>query len=433
MQDLSRRGFLGRTIAAAAVPVLSLAPRSRPQAPLGRATALPGGPGERWVERARAEIPAATNYGYFQTAGIGPSPTPVLDVVSAVLHRQNRGPAAPEVASVISPIEPDLRAHLARAFGARENEVALTHSTSEGLNIVSWAFNWKEGDEVVVTNQEHPSNVIPWYTLRDRFGVRTRVVDFSAGTDLVGQIRAALNARTRLVSIPHVSRNNGRRVTADESAALADMLRKAGVYYHLDGAQGPGCVPFDFAALGCDAYSTCGHKWLLGPKGTGAFFVREAMLERTLMSWTGAHSHATMDYEGGYTLLPSAARFEFGTRAHADFAGFDAAVSWMEAIGFDRIHGRIDALVEYAIEKARSLRRFGIASPVEAGARSGVFVLRLPEDADAGALYHRLAGEKDILASPVREARDLRIAIHFFNTTDEIDEAFDAIEQFTRG
>lgn len=157
-------------------------------------------------------------------------------------------------------VEPDLRAQLGRVFGAETEEVALTHSTSEGISIVAWSLNWQPGDEVIISNIEHPANVVPWYVLRDRYGIVIREIDLSSGTHLLDEVRARLSARTRMVSISHVSRNNGRTVRTDESAELGRVLRSRGIRYHLDGAQGPGCVITDFRALGCDCYSTCGHK-----------------------------------------------------------------------------------------------------------------------------------------------------------------------------
>ncbi|MDE3260966.1 MAG: aminotransferase class V-fold PLP-dependent enzyme [Acidobacteriota bacterium] len=418
-------GF-GRRQLLAGIPGLALLPL----VPVGRLAAgesraaqdLPD-----WVRTAREEIPAATASPYFQTGGIGPSPTPVIEQLADRLTFQNRSPAATQVAGVMGRIEPDLRAQLARVFGAGEDEVALTHSTSEGISIVAWSLDWRSGDEVVISNTEHPANVIPWYVLRDRFGIVIREIDLSPGTDLVGEVRNQLSERTRMVSLSHVSRNNGRTLRTEDSARLAELLRARGVRYHLDGAQGPGCVATDFAGLGCDCYSTCGHKWLLGPKGTGALFVRRALLDEVQLSWAGAHSHETMDYEGNYTLLPSAARYEFGTRALADFHGFGQAVQWMEDIGFERIVGRIDALVDHGIEAIRKTPGLGVASPEEPADRSGILVVRLPEGCDPTALYRDLGREDGILASPVRGERDFRLSIHFFNTREEISSALEAI------
>ncbi|MDE0650407.1 MAG: aminotransferase class V-fold PLP-dependent enzyme, partial [Gammaproteobacteria bacterium] len=185
-QAIPRRSFLRRSAGALAmapvVPVGRLAwlggragsgtePTTGPESetawrPPGLTT-----PQEAWVARARAEIPASTSSLYFQTGGIGPSPEAVIDHVRERLAFQNESPAAPRIAIDMGRIEPDLRAQLGRVFGAEADEVALTHSTSEGISIVAWSLNWMPGDEVVISNTEHPANVIPWSVLRDRFGI----------------------------------------------------------------------------------------------------------------------------------------------------------------------------------------------------------------------------------------------------------------------
>ena len=397
-----------------------------PLVPVGRLAGAAPGQAEEWVRRARTGIPAAGRSHYFQTGGIGPSPATVVETVKERLDFQNQGPAEPAIGQEMARIEPDLRARLERVFGARPGECALTHSTSEGISIVAWGVDWRRDDEVIISNQEHPANVIPWYVLRDRFGIRIREIDLSPGTDLVAEVEARLGPRTRLVSVSHVSRNNGRCLRTAESAALAELLAARGVLYHLDGAQGPGLVATDFGALGCDAYSFCGHKWLLAPKGTGGLFVRREALERVRLSWAGSHSHETMDYDGGYRLLPTAARYEFGTRALADFAGFARAVAWLQEIGFDRIHRRVGALVAHAVERVRAEGRLGLASPEAEADRSGIVVLRLPDECDPTRLYQSLR-EEGVLGSPVRGPRDFRLSIHFFNTRAEVDGALDAV------
>ncbi|MDE2981495.1 MAG: aminotransferase class V-fold PLP-dependent enzyme [Gemmatimonadota bacterium] len=440
MSTPDRRRFLRQSaLWAAAAPVVPVerlaalhsgasAQAAEPLAPASP-TAASTHPQDAWVARARAEIPAATGSVYFQTGGIGPSPNAVMATVAERLDFQNRGPADPRYATDMATIEPDLRAQLGRVFDAGTDEVALTHSTSEGISIVAWSLNWQPDDEVIISNVEHPANVIPWYVLRDRFGIAIREIDLTAGTSLIDEITAQLSPRTRMVSISHVSRNNGRTIRTDESAELGRLLRARGVRYHLDGAQGPGCVPTDFHSLGCDCYSTCGHKWLLGPKGTGALFVRGDVLGDVQLSWAGSHSHATMDYEGNYTLLPSAARYEFGTRALADFAGFASAVEWMEGIGLTRITNRIQALVGHAIGTVDATDGLSVTSPRARPDRSGVFVLQLPADCDATDLYNDLRENAGILASPVKQPRDFRLSIHFFNTRDEIDGAVAAISE----
>lgn len=407
---LDRRTFIRDTST-----TLGLVPFLAPLRVPGRGGAAPD-----WVEAARRVIPA-TQGRYFQTAGIAPSPEPVIARVQDLLEYQNQGPVHPNVSRVMGELEPTLRAALGRAFGALPEEVALTHSTSEGINIASWALDWSSGDEVVISNQEHPANTIPWYNLATRFGVRVRRADLATGTDVVAEVEGALTPRTRMVSLPHVSRNNGRRLRDEDVHTLADLLRGRGVRFHLDGAQGPGCVPVDFAALGCDYYSGCGHKWLLGPKGTGMFFCRRDVLDQTALTWTGSHSTVSYDQDGGYELIPEARRFEFGTRALADFGGFLAALEWMERVGMDRILARVNALVAYAEERWRS-RGFRVTSPTDAEERSGVFVVELPPGKTGYGAYEELMTREATYVSPVDAPADLRIAIHFFNTEEEIEE-----------
>jgi L-cysteine/cystine lyase len=416
--SIDRRNVLAAALATAATPLLHVGEFARAAGRFGAAS-------QDWVNRARDEIPASAA-PYFQTAGIAPSPRPVIEEVVDKLRFQNEGPVAPAVATPMADTEPRLRRRLGAHFGADADEFALTHSTSEGINIASWAVDWNPGDEVILTNQEHPANLIPWYNLRDRRGLVIRWLDFSTGTNLVAELRSAINSRTRMASLCHVSRNNGRAIAPEEAATAAAMLHRHGALLHLDGAQAPGCIPVDLHALGADYYSSCGHKWLLGPKGTGMFYARQDRLPETRLTWTGSHSHTWMDGAGNYELIPEARRFEFGTRALATFAGFDRALVWFEELGYEPALARIDELVAYAIEATRAAG-LDVSSPTLPEQRSGVFVLQLPAGLTGMQVYQdlQLAG---IYGSPVEAERDFRVAIHFFNTRAEIDELLAAIQ-----
>ena len=159
----TRRDFFARFLLATAVMPVGLIARLSKGSHETR-------PQEDWVARARSQLPVTTESKYFQTGAIGPCPQPVIDEIAERLEFQNRGPADPRYYKPMSEIEPDLRSCLAETFGVGPAGVALTHSTSEGISITAWSLNWAEGDEVIISNQEHPSNIIPWYVLRDRYG-----------------------------------------------------------------------------------------------------------------------------------------------------------------------------------------------------------------------------------------------------------------------
>lgn len=425
-----RRRFLTRSmLAVGGITALTDSTRAAIRQATPKVGPRTGEEWDQWSASLRRQIPASTHSRYFQTAGIGACPDRVIEEVTANLRFQNRSPADAKISATMAEIEPRLRARLARSLGADDDEVALTHSTSEGINIVSWSLPWRSGDEVIVTNQEHPSNIIPWYNLRDRFGVVFKQIELDADGDARQRVLEALSDATRLVSLSHVSRNNGHTITREESAELASELRRRNIRFHLDGAQGPGCVPVSFGELGCDYYSTCGHKWLLGPKGTGALLVRRDVLDDTLLSWTGAHSHDSMDYEGHYTLKPDASRFEFGTRALATFAGFDEALRFWDELGWEAAFERMQSLVSHAVERIDRSAKLELSSPRTLAHRSAIVAVRLPEGIDATALYHRLREDEHVLGSPVRDERDFRLAIHCFNTEDDITEALTAVER----
>ena len=275
-----------------------------------------------WVHTVRSQIPATGQSLYFQHGGIGPSPDPVIGEVKRLLDFQNQGPDDPRYVGALGKAEDSCRSLVAGALGCREEEVALTHNTTEALNIVIWSIGWKEGDEILISNHEHPALRMPSYNLRDRLGVTHRRAPIDVGEDVVDNVLSLLSPRTRLVAMSHVSRRNGRVIPAQR---LAQALKERNVRLLLDGAQGAGNVPVEFNKIGCDYYAFCGHKWLLGPKGTGGLMIRKEILETTPISWTGAHSHLSLDDEGHYEWHPNARRYEFGTRAQAVFGGFAEA------------------------------------------------------------------------------------------------------------
>jgi len=234
--SVDRRTFISVSLLAFGGGVLKF---NLPQAGEKEQRTDPRGPAD-WVEKIRGQIPATKESVYFQTAGNAPSTVGTLEKIKQTLDYQNKGPADPRFGKALEQIEPDLRTHIAQAFGAHPDEVALTHSTTEGINIAIWSIDWKENDEVIISNQEHPANVVPWYNLRDRFGIAIREINLDTGTNLISEVQSKITPNTKMVSLSHVTRNTGRRLRTEESAELASLLRKKRIRYHLDGAQGPG-------------------------------------------------------------------------------------------------------------------------------------------------------------------------------------------------
>jgi len=403
-----RRTFLKATLAG------SLYGLAKPGAALA---AVPAGPAD-WLGAAQAEIAALRETGYFQSAAFGPSPQRVMDRTQALLELQNRCPAHPDTIGQLKEAENACRRLLAETVGAKESEVAMTANTTAGINTVLWSIDWKPGDEIVIGDQEHPALLLPVYNLQRRFGVIMKTSPVARHEAAVAEVLKRLTSRTRLVAISHVSRGSGCVLPA---AALARALRERGIPLLLDGAQGPGNVPVDFHAIGCDYYSLCGHKWLLGPKSTGALLIREDVLAATPVSWTGSGAQASMDEEGHSEWQPDARRFEFSTRFLAGIGGWHTSLQWFAQLGWPRVRERMAQLSAYASEQIPRQPRLELISPADASLRNGIVVLRLPPGHKGTDLYDRLRTNDRILVSPVSQPRDLRVCLHFFNTEAEID------------
>ena len=416
-----RRSFLRATVLAG---LGGLGPTGRKPAS-GAAVEEAGLPD--WVVRARQQIPATRESHYFQTGGIGVSPSPVIERVSELLQVQNRGPADPRFFRILKEAEDSCRPLVAETFGAREEEVGLTHNTTEALNIPIWSIDWKPGDELVISDQEHPALLMPTYNLHRRLGVRYRIAPIDLESDVVENVLRELSPRTRLVAISHVSRRSGLVVPGRD---LAHALHERGVRLLLDGAQAAGNVPVRFHELECDYYSLCGHKWLMGPKGTGAVLIRKNLLATTPVSWTGAHSQTSHDDKGNFEWHPSARRYEFGTRAQAVFGGFAEALRWMRSLGRQNIHDRVAALSRRASRKIQKSGKFGLVSPSDEMSANGVVVLRLPQGHDAQEISAKLARSDHILVSSLPHPRDLRVCLHFFNTWGEFETLMSRLDTY---
>jgi selenocysteine lyase/cysteine desulfurase len=360
---------------------------------------------------------------------MGPTPTNVIERVKHLLDVQERGLANPLYSKLLPQAEDDCRLWIAKTCGAKVEEVALTHNTTEGLDIVLWSLDWKSGDEIVISDQEHPALMMPCYNLQSRFKVSYRRAAIDVGEDVVDNVIKQLTPQTRLVAMSHVSRQTGRVIPARE---LGRALHERGIHLLLDGAQAAGNVPVNFHDIGCDFYSLCSHKWLLGPKGAGAVLIRQNLLDSTPVSFTGAHGQKSYDQEGHFQWQPDGRRYEYGTRSQAVFGGFAEALRWLDGIGWNKIFNRIKEQSFRAAGRIKDSGKFSLVSPQETESQSGIVVLRLPEGSTGPDLYDTLLNRDRIVVSPLERPRDLRICLHFFNTWDEFEALMQRLEVYCR-
>jgi cysteine desulfurase/selenocysteine lyase len=366
----------------------------------------------------RAEFPVTARWAYFDHAAVAP---PSGRARRALVEW------ADDLASNGDVHEPQwtsrveaARRSAGRLLGADPLDVAFVKNTSEGIGIVAEGFPWQAGDNVVTAADEYPSNLYPWMNLAAR-GVELRMVPGRAGRILLDDVRAAIDQRTRLVSLSFVEYATGFRNDLD---AVGALCRERGVLFFVDAIQGLGVLPLDVGRTPVDFLAADGHKWLLGPEGAAIFHARRDLVERLHPVGVGWNSvvHCRDFSRIDFRLKPHAGRWESGTLNVGGIVGLGASVDLLLEAGLDAIAARVLELTDYLCERARQtgLEVFSSRLPGEA---SGIVSLVLPGGDVASAVRRcRAAG---VVIN--QRAGRLRISPHAYNTRDEIDRLMELL------
>lgn len=311
-----------------------------------------------------------------------------------------------------------VRRQVAALLHADPAEIALTRNVSDGINIVLHGLDWRPGDQVILTDHEHPSGTVPWLALAERAGVELRWLELVDDADeIVARFERLLTSRTRLAMLSHVSCLTGLRLPVERLCRLA---RQAGALTLVDGAHAEGQFEVDVQALGCDFYAACGHKWLLGPQGVGMLYVRRELVERLRPIWLGWDVQQSFDrLARSYRLPDTAARFEQSTRAWPLYLAFGKAIEFVEEVGLAAIEARVQGLRRDFLDQLRTTPGVAVLSPLEPALGTGLVTVRVagwPCDA----LQQRLWEEQRIITNVIREFDAVRFSLAFFTTEHEL-------------
>ena len=370
------------------------------------------------IERVRHDLPAVRAAAYLNAGTFGPLPTPVRDAVRDYLDEAaDRGRIGQAGYDRWMELTAAARAAFARALDTDVEEIALTHSATDGINLVLSGLTWEAGDEVVTTDQEHPGLTAPLAALARRYGVVVREAAVGDGSDAVAAVEAALTDRTRVVAVSHVLWTTGAVLPVAE---LTRVAHDAGALLLVDGAQSSGAVPLNVEELGTDFYAVPGQKWLCGPSGTGALHVRAERVEMLEPAWPW---YGTEEREPGQAprLWAGARRFDAGTVSLGAMAGLTAAVAWRDAVGWSEGHARAATLT-------RSLRlaltELPGVEPLAAEGRAPLVAFRV-EGHDATAVSAELEA-RGVLVRPLPSGT-LRAAVGFWNDERDLDRLVEGL------
>jgi L-cysteine/cystine lyase len=275
----------------------------------------------------RAQFPVLERVAYLNAGTEGPLPQRAADAVRERIDSElTGGRSGKAYIEGVRGLAGDLRDAYAHVLGAEPADVALTGSTTDGVNTVLAGLSLRPGDEIITSDEEHPGLLAPLGRLKRQAGVTVRVAPFA-------QLAEAVTSATRLVATSHVSWVSGRVV---DSAALA----ATGVSVLLDAAQGIGAVPIDLDALGCDFYAGSGQKWLCGPEGSGCLYVRRERRDEITMLWPGYGSLADASQALDSGPAETAARFDHGFPPGMRSAWALASLRVFEEAGWEWVYGR---------------------------------------------------------------------------------------------
>ena len=335
----------------------------------------------------------------------------------------------------------DARAAVAAFINApRASEIIFTRNTTESINLVahSWGRKFLQaGDEVVITELEHHSNIVPWQMLRDERGIVLKYIPMLPdGTLDLDAARTVVGPRTKLLAITAMSNALGTIIPLHEIIPLA---KAQGATVLVDGAQSVPHMPVDVQALGADFLAFSAHK-MLGPTGVGVLWGRQELLESMNPFMGGGEMILTVTMEHStWNEVPF--KFEAGTPNIAGVIGFAAAISYLESIGMARIREHERELVDYAMRRVGDLPGVTIFGPPSADDRGGVvsFALEGVHPHDVGQVldsYGVAVRAGHHCAQPVMAKLGVpataRASFYLYNTTAEVDALAAAIEEAAR-
>ncbi|HEX8173478.1 MAG TPA: aminotransferase class V-fold PLP-dependent enzyme [Thermoanaerobaculia bacterium] len=364
-------------------------------------------------------FPIVNNLTYFNNAALGPLSTRAHEAMQAHARDQLEFGAL-HWRDWYAEYD-RFRDSAARLIGAQPGEIAILKNTSEGLSFVAGGIRWRDGDNVVTTALEFPSNWTPWKRLAPR-GVETRVASLPS----LESIEPLVDARTRVVSVSAVAFHNGHVADLEP---LGEFCASRNILFCVDAIQSVGVLPMNVRRARVDILCADGHKWICGPETAAIFYVaaeRRDELEVLESGWTNIQRQGKF-IDCPIDLLPDARRFEAGTLNTNGIYGTRAAIDLLLEVGIDAV---AEGAISVATALADGLDAIGwrIASPRPL--RSPIVGV-IPPDVESRSIlwYHRKLEESGVVCAP-REGM-LRFSPHYYNDRDEALRIVDRLRELS--
>jgi L-cysteine/cystine lyase len=381
------------------------------------------------LDALRAALPSLRAAIQLNTGTSGPLPTPVAEAMAELeAFERDLGRAQQEYYDEFVVRLDEARAAVAAVLGGDLDEIAVTHATTDGLNLGAWSIDWQPGDRLVSSTGEHSGGVGPLYGLRDLRGVELEFVEAGEGDpavtddDIVAGFERALDRGARMVMLSHVLWTNGRVMPVRR---IADAAHARGALVLVDGAQAAGAMPVAVRDTGADLYSIPAQKWLLGPEGMGALWVAREVIGRLRPPFGGHFAFEAWDSRGGLTLHRDARRFQASPYHRPAVVGMARALGWLTmTVGLPWVHERGARLARATVERLAAIEGVTVLTPRERMAT--LVTLRIP-DWDPDVARDILGQRFGIVCRTIGSLRALRVSVGAWTTETEIERLVEAI------
>ena len=362
----------------------------------------------------QSEFPVTQKYVYMNHAGVAPLSKRVQNAMVDFVEDATVNGAV-NVDEWVDTIE-ECRDSAAELLNANNTEIAFMKNTTQGILIAANGIDWNEGDNVVTTAVEFPANVYPWWSLNERYGVETRMVQEKDGIIHLQDLIDNIDDRTRVLTISHVEFASGFR---NDITAIGEICRERDIWFVVDAIQSLGAIEVDVKKSKIDILAADGHKWMLAPEGAAVFYCSDSKrdsLINTNLGWAGViNPRDFLDYD--ITQKPDATRFEEGSYNTTGIYGLNAALKLLKTVNIQYIEERVLTLTDLLIT-GLDKKGYIVNTPKIKSDRAGIVIFE--SNIYTPTQLFNLLQDNNIITA--ERGSGIRISPHFYNTESEIEQ-----------
>lgn len=373
---------------------------------------------EAYWEMVKNQFPFADGLHYFNNGSLGPSPIAVRAATNEYRKILDEFPSKYMWGGWNNEKE-TVRKQVAALLKTSEEEIAIIHNTTEGMNLIARSFELKPGDEIILADHEHTSGTIPWQVWQETKGIKLvkpilPIVPVSVD-EIVSVYKKAITPKTKIISMCHIVNTNGMTLPVKE---VSELAHSKGILVAVDGAQAAGMLDIDLHDMQCDFYTASSHKWLFSPKGVGIFYARKE----------SQHYLKPLIVCNGHTDKTIRRLENYNTRNLPEVLGLGAALDFNQHVGSRKIELRTMELKNYFRSKFEGNPKYKLKTPASDQLSGAIQTLEVVGK-DVNEVKEKLFDQYGIDTRPMSSfgLNSLRISLGIYNTKKDIDYLAKAI------